>query len=368
MNKLIKNKENTDESITESYISNYFKNKKLIKKISKNPEVRKREVNQIIKLLKDVYKELNSESDIQKEKKDSDVSSLFHSVCTFDFQDGCTISIGICFDESELTPASALHDEENGDLVIIYPSFFKQKKDTQIFVLLHEIGHIRLYHTNVNTQYKNIKGEVDYQNHYYKLMSKGKTPYCELNADLYAILNGAKFYTILDLFEKRDFSKNKEYDLRFTNEDISNRYLHTLKSYMKLNPYNTACSAVHEMVYENSKTDCLSSKEKRHLYQIIYEMCIVKPAKDSEFMKENVINFEYEDAIELSYNQLIMENSDDSYNEDMVYDNLDDVSKYKNQFLKIMKKYLNNLYLKTILTGSQEYNSKYYTSLIEKII
>ena len=291
----LKNFNEKDEPITESYVSNYFKNKRLLKKISSSPEVERSTVEQIISILKKEYSTLSSKSKIQRERKRKDVGEIFHPVLNLDFPDGCTITIAICFDDSSITDGMAIHTDSYGNIVVVYPNFFKEKKEDQIFTLLHEIGHVRLDHLSMKNTPRTLTGHDRMEELRSKQMRKGKCIYPEINADLYAVLNGAYMYTILNASIRQD--SDEQYDYRFTNAELANRYSNVFKKYNSLRKYNESesgfddydisCLAIYEMVYENPKLTKESENNKNKLYNLIYECCIHNGIKDDEYVKES---------------------------------------------------------------------------------
>lgn len=287
--------EKNEEEVTESYISNYFKNKKLLKKISSSPDIEKGAVEQMISILKKEYSSLSAKSKIQRERKKEDVKNIFHPILTFDFSDGCTITIAICFDDSEFSDGVAINTESYGNMVVVYPKFFKAKKEDQIFVLLHEIGHIRLDHLSYRNTSKNIFGKDMYEENRIKRMQQGKCIYPEINADLYAVLNGASMYTILNSLYNKDMDDT--YDYRLTNAELANRYTNVFKKYNNLrkyqeesksfDSYDISCLAIYEMVYENVNIKDMSKKDKTRLYNLLYELCIHNVIKNDTYVKES---------------------------------------------------------------------------------
>lgn len=291
------NNDDEEEMISESYISNYFKNKKLLKNISTSQDIERSAVEQMISVLKKTYSELSGKSKIKRERQREDVSSFFHPVLTFDFSDKSTIIVAICFDDKEITDGVAFHTDEYGDIVVVYPCFFKSTKENQVFTLLHEIGHVRLNHLSImNSHHKPLSFKDNTNEYREKIVKKGKAMYPEINADLYAMLNGAKLYTILNSSFNKD--TDEEYDYRFTNAELADRYSKVFKKYNQLNQYeegeskmniseyDIACLAIHEMVYENASNYYLTEGEKDALYQLVYEFGINKVVKDDPEVKK----------------------------------------------------------------------------------
>lgn len=360
--------------ISESYVSNYFKNKRLIKRISKDPELGKKEVDQLLSMITKAYRELNSKSKIQREKKSPDVADTFYPVATFDFSDANTITVALCFDEKSETPGAAVSTEESGDIVVIYPKFFKESKAVQIFVLLHEIGHIRLNHLNEWNVHRNILMQDNTQSYRQRLASKGKVMYPELNADLYAIINGANLYAILDMSEKRDFDKT--YDYRYVNMELSNRYNKALIRSNRLLPqfesnfthYDIACLAVHELVYENEKTSSLSKQEKRHLYQIMRELCIDKPSKAQVITENGDSTISKEEAVQMGFEKIYQEKYNINESKEKVLSLIEEKENFKKSFLNDMKIFYENGAIRYVNFGVRKNNFKYYLKLMNTIL
>lgn len=288
----LKNYFSKDEKVVEeSYVSNYFKNKKLLKKISNDPEVTKQTVDMILSNLKKNYSELIGKSKIQRERKRSDVGQIFHPVVTLDFSDQTSITIAICFDESQVTDGMAISSEEYGYIIVVYPKFFKENKNDQVFTLLHEIGHVRLSHLEYQNAHKDLLLRDDTNDRRVKVMQKGKAIYPEVNADLYAVLNGANLYTILNANIHRDY--DDQYDYRFTNSELASRYNSVFKQYKKLRPFDESYSAYdiagmvcYDLVYLNEGTSHLSDSDKDRLYNIVLEYGINRLVSSDETIQK----------------------------------------------------------------------------------
>ena len=323
-------KKESEDLYTETYITNYFANKKLLKKINANPEVNRDAILQIIDILKKDYGKLSATSRIRKERQQDDVGQIFHPILTFEFYDKQVITIALCFDDSSQTPGAATYTEKYGDICIIYPSFFKYNKEGQIYILLHEFGHIRLKHL------QNPLLFGDDIEHRKRVMRHGSVVYPEVNADLYAVLNGAKMYAILDGLPKKDY--DKKYDYRFTASEFANRYAKVFRQYTRLNPdmlgesggdimqdnllrftpIDVARCAVYELCYDNIYTENLSDEDKRTLHQILYEVGVNN--RRDEIMNEATCITEYnavEDFTHLKklYKDDIVESVTSAYNE-----------------------------------------------------
>jgi len=96
-------------------------------------------------------------------------------------------------------------------------------KETKKYVLLHEIGHIRLDHLNPKNLPVDLFGNPVIDQLRTANILHGQTMYIELNADLYAILNGAKLYSILDIAHKKDFD-SKGNPFIYSNYEIADRF------------------------------------------------------------------------------------------------------------------------------------------------
>ena len=232
--------DNKQEAMTESYISNYFGNLKLLKDISHNPEITIEAIDQCIVLVKKQYDQMITKSKIQRSIANGDAKNYVWPMISFEFPDKKSITVVLTFYD-QFSPASASHDPAYGDIVIIAPSFFKEKKESQRYILLHEIGHIRLMHVLEKNEHKKylfgLVGPYDNDEYRRKLMAKGKAQYIEQNADLYAILNGAKMYGIIATMYNKDY--DNKYDYRATNAELANRYNSVYKRYMKLKESTT---------------------------------------------------------------------------------------------------------------------------------
>ena len=142
----IKNKnEEKEDVMNESYLTTYFKNKKFLKDIVKSPDINVSAIDSIIDALDKKYLELKSTSKVKRSIKNGDAEDIFYPVINFEFPDKKEITVCISF-ANETTDGAAIGTEEYGDLVMVFPIFFRQSKDGKRFTILHEIGHIRLGH------------------------------------------------------------------------------------------------------------------------------------------------------------------------------------------------------------------------------
>lgn len=364
--------DNPEEEITESYVSNYFRNKKLLKKVAGAPEVGREACDQVLAGLKKAYSKLLNTSAIKREKNSKDLACTFHPVFTFEFADGNSICIALNFDDSSFTPGAATHSEKYGDLVIIFPNFFDEDLASQRMILLHEIGHIRLGHLEWKHASKTLFTRQDkYEQNRTKAMLKGKVIYPEYNADLYAMLNGANLYSILGMHINKD--KDGYGDYRFTNQEIANRYDIVWKRYQKLRPYDesrvssydTACMAVYEMVYDNDRTKDLSASDKKKLYQILYEFCINKKLKESGYDKESVTSDS--DAKEI-FEKFYKESGKISYNKnDTAATIATEKAAYKRDFLIESRIMLDKLLLNSYIKESNNDKKTNYIRLLSTL-
>ena len=303
--KEMKESENTNDLLTESYVSNYFKNKKFLKQISKNREIDTNTINQVLDNIDKSYLKLKEKSSIKREAKLADAQYRFYPVITLDFPDQSTITIALNFTD-QFSPGSATHTDTYGDLVILQPNYFKQTKEQKKFTLLHEIGHLRLSHLQQENLHKKyflgLFGDVDIDEYRGKLAQKADTMYPEINADLYAVLNGAKMYAVLDVYDK---DVDDKYDYRVTNAELANRYVNVYKKYRKLlgkkvleatsvyelTDYDLYILKLHDFIYENSNFDDITDIDKEILYKLLYEYTVTNSIK--EFKNYDIITPEY---------------------------------------------------------------------------
>ena len=133
------------------------------------------------------------------------------------------ISYCINFTDKNNGPAYAMVSDDGENLVVVTPEYFTMSKETKKYVLLHEIGHIRLDHLNPKNIPVDLFGNPMFDKLRTENILSGKTMYTELNADLYAILNGAKLYTILDVAHRQDFDSEKN-PFIYSNYEIADRF------------------------------------------------------------------------------------------------------------------------------------------------
>lgn len=227
-----------ESCFTESYIGNFFVNKILLHRLSKNPELNRKSIIKFIKQLKVKYEDSLKTEEVQNLMKKRDVGDYSVPEASLKFDDGMEITFNFCYDKKSLTPGAAFKSPEGKYYVLLYPLFFESELENQIFTVMHEVGHIRLGHCEHKNQPFNPSSRED-------AMIKGNAVYSEKNADLYAALNGAKIYTILQDTLGSDYSR--KYDYRPTNAELSQRYTYVFKNLKKLGNYNE--SELYEDLY-----------------------------------------------------------------------------------------------------------------------
>lgn len=188
-----------EEITTEGYLMNRFKNHLMLK--SKNiQEIDMRDIEKILNWLQREYRFMS----LRHTRGFTPIGGYTIQLKTGGF---FNVSFIIDFDgerDKSGNSASAVQTRSGLDGIIIEPVFFKLDKDTQVYVLLHEIGHIRLKHTDPKNMKKSFKTDDDIRNDRKKHIENGKVQYTELNADTYSVLNGAKRYNIIDNYNRSD--------------------------------------------------------------------------------------------------------------------------------------------------------------------
>jgi len=232
-----------ESCFTESYIGNFFVNKILLHRLSKNPELNRKSIIKFIKQLKIKYEDSLKTEEVQNLMKKRDVGDYSVPEASLKFDDGMEITFNFCYDKKSLTPGAAFKSPEGKYYVLLYPLFFESELENQIFTVMHEVGHIRLGHCEHKNQPFNPSSRED-------AMIKGNAVYSEKNADLYAALNGAKIYTILQDSLGSDYSR--KYDYRPTNAELSQRYTYVFKNLKKLGNYNESVSYQDEYYTEST--------------------------------------------------------------------------------------------------------------------
>ena len=360
-----------EDVIKESYVSNYFKNKKLLKQIGKVPEIDISAIDMIISKLEKSYFDLKSSSKVKRSIEKGTNEDIFYPIINFTFPDNHEITICLSF-YPEITDGSAISTEEYGDLVMIYPCYFKNSKEGKRFTLLHEIGHIRLEHINEkNVHRKFIFGADDTNDYRTKLALKGKSMYTEINADLYAILSGAKMYSILDSTFRKDTTKENDY--RVTNVDLANRYKEVYKKYnnyrnlFEFSTYDLFCLGIHEFIQEN--TEELNELDKRNLFNFIYEYCIKEPVrKSSNDDRINKIDKEFDKEVFNSLMKECIDNIDLSSNNSFTtfIDMKNIVKEYIYEYMNdIHSNFRYNIFTENKLDKSIYYYDEIFSSVLE---
>lgn len=225
-----------DVTVTESYISNWFVNEWKLWSKEIRTDTPKETVDWLIKVLNDAYKKNKNNKKFIK-----DSLFLFAQINRPTYKETDKFSkdfIQFCinFVNTSMGPAYAFTSDSGDNVVVLAPEFFTLNKDSQIFVLLHEIGHIRLGHTAPENTPCDLFGNPLYSQIRRDNILKGKTMYTELNADLYAILNGAKLFAILDTAYKKDFNDNGNPYI-YSNYELANRYKKTTERVLRRNLY-----------------------------------------------------------------------------------------------------------------------------------
>lgn len=232
----------------ESYIGNYFTNKILLKRFGTKPELNRKDTIDAINSLEKKFKAMEKFDKIKKTRKKEDVGSFLYPVSTLTFPDEMKITFAFCFDDKSFTPGAACYTSEVGYVVILYPGYFKEGMESKIFIILHEIGHIRLGHTDKrNESWWDPDRRVN-------VMKRGKVIYPEANADLYAVLNGCKMYAILKSSIPEDF--DNEADYRFTNSEMAQRYSRVMRDYRKIRGIGReSYESCYDFILESSNSD-----------------------------------------------------------------------------------------------------------------
>lgn len=212
-----------EELVTESYIGNYFWNKVLLFKLGRNPEITRTNMLKLLNSLNKKYQKSLNTKVVKELMSKKDVGDYFIPQLDMTFPDEMTITFSFCYDKSSFTPGAAFKTPDKKYIVLLYPNFFDTTDvESQLFIILHEVGHIRLGHCEL----RNTHFDPDRRQ---RVMVHGGVVYPELNADLYAILNGAKMYAILNEAINDDVGNG--YDYRYTNNEMAKRYSFVFKKY-----------------------------------------------------------------------------------------------------------------------------------------
>lgn len=212
-----------DELTTESYFTNWFSNEFKLWSKEIRTDTPQECLEHTLMLLDKAYLKHKNDKKYQNNKIYSFATTTGPNFKKDGKYTTDLISYCINFTDKNNGPAYAMVSDNGENLVVVTPEYFTMSKETKKYVLLHEIGHIRLDHLNP----KNIPVDLFGNPMFDKIRSEnilsGKTMYTELNADLYAILNGAKLYTILDVAHKQDFDSEKN-PFIYSNYEIADRF------------------------------------------------------------------------------------------------------------------------------------------------
>lgn len=212
-----------DELTTESYFTNWFSNEFKLWSKEIRTDTPQECLEHTLMLLDKAYLKHKNDKKYQNNKIYSFATTTGPNFKKDGKYTTELISYCINFTDKNNGPAYAMVSDNGENLVVVTPEYFTMSKETKKYVLLHEIGHIRLDHLNP----KNIPVDLFGNPMFDKIRSEnilsGKTMYTELNADLYAILNGAKLYTILDVAHKQDFDSEKN-PFIYSNYEIADRF------------------------------------------------------------------------------------------------------------------------------------------------
>ena len=212
-----------DELTTESYFTNWFANEFKLWSKEIRTDTPQECLEHTLMLLDKAYLKHKNDKKYQNNKIYSFATTTGPNFKKDGKYTTELISYCINFTDKNNGPAYAMVSDNGENLVVVTPEYFTMSKETKKYVLLHEIGHIRLDHLNP----KNIPVDLFGNPMFDKIRSEnilsGKTMYTELNADLYAILNGAKLYTILDVAHKQDFDSEKN-PFIYSNYEIADRF------------------------------------------------------------------------------------------------------------------------------------------------
>ena len=212
-----------DELTTESYFTNWFSNEFKLWSKEIRTDTPQECLEHTLMLLDKAYLKHKNDKKYQNNKIYSFATTTGPNFKKDGKYTTELISYCINFTDKNNGPAYAMVSDNGENLVVVTPEYFTMSKETKKYVLLHEIGHIRLDHLNP----KNIPVDLFGNPMFDKIRSEnilsGKTMYTELNADLYAILNGAKLYTILDVAYKQDFDSEKN-PFIYSNYEIADRF------------------------------------------------------------------------------------------------------------------------------------------------
>lgn len=213
-----------DNLYEEGYITNYFINKIQLSQMVKkqDPKVKKSALA-MMDIAKAGYKKFNKKPDL-------------HVVGVLETKKG---NIQIIIDTRKKcmdSPCAFLVKEKdpNNNNKPLYGIYLNREFlndpdiENQLFILMHEMGHIALGHVDDKNSFILGVFLVDYEKNRLSHMHKGKKViYEELHADLYAFINGAKIYPLLSLVRPEDVADG--YDIAATNNELSLRYNYLYK-------------------------------------------------------------------------------------------------------------------------------------------
>ena len=212
-----------DELTTESYFTNWFSNEFKLWSKEIRTDTHQDCLEHTLMLLDKAYLKHKNDKKYQNNKIYSFATTTGPNFKKDSKYTTELISYCINFTDKDNGPAYAMVSDDGENLVVVTPEYFTMSKETKKYVLLHEIGHIRLDHLNPKNIPVDLFGNPMFDNLRTENILSGKTMYTELNADLYAILNGAKLYTILDVAHKQDFDSEKN-PFIYSNYEIADRF------------------------------------------------------------------------------------------------------------------------------------------------
>ena len=151
--------------VTESYIGNYFRNKILLHRLGKNPELNRKSLIKFMKNLATNYESSLLDDEVKEIMKKKDVADYFLPKGSLKFPDGMEIEFAFCYDKKSFTPGAAFKNDDGRYIVLLYPMLFEYDDiEEQLYILMHEIGHIRLGHCERQHQtlfdHENRRGKV----------------------------------------------------------------------------------------------------------------------------------------------------------------------------------------------------------------
>ena len=212
-----------DELTTESYFTNWFSNEFKLWSKEIRTDTPQDCLEHTLMLLDKAYLKHKNDKKYQNNKIYSFATTTGPNFKKDGKYTTDLISYCINFTDRNNGPAYAMVSDDGENLVVVTPEYFTMSKETKKYVLLHEIGHIRLDHLNPKNIPVDLFGNPIFDKLRTENILSGKTMYTELNADLYAILNGAKLYTILDVAHKQDFDSEKN-PFIYSNYEIADRF------------------------------------------------------------------------------------------------------------------------------------------------